>query len=111
MSSLLELLFKKPLVVGAVALILGIIIGIPIGWNTVTVINTTPAVMRFDLQEDYLRMAIDSFGVNPDPNLAVQRWEISAPRPHPPFPIFRKIPARREAWTSLHRKSFGLLVR
>ncbi len=75
MSSLLELLFKKPLVVGAVALILGIVIGIPIGWNTVKVVNTTPDVLRSDLQEDYLRMAIDSYGVNQDPNLAVQRWE------------------------------------
>ena len=90
MSSLLELLFKKPLVVGAVALSLGMVIGIPIGWNTVVVTNTTPAVMRFDLQEDYLRMAIDSFRVNPDPNLAVQRWEKLAPQPHPLFPTFRK---------------------
>jgi hypothetical protein len=31
--------------------------------------------MRPDLQEDYLRMAIDSFRVNRDPNLAVRRWD------------------------------------
>ena len=74
MSSLIELLFKKPWFVGALALIIGILIGIPIGWNTVTVVDTTPAVMRSDFQEDYLRMAIDSFRVNQDPNLAVQRW-------------------------------------
>ena len=86
MSSLLELLFKKPLVVGAVALILGIIIGIPIGWNTVTVVNTTPDVLRFDLQEDYLRMAIDSFGVNPDPTWLSSDGTILAPRPLPHFP-------------------------
>ncbi len=92
MSSLLELLFKKPLVVGVVALILGIIIGIPIGWNTVVVTNTTPAVMRYDLQEDYLRMAIDSFRVNPDPNLAVQRWNNLGPAAAPAFSDIQKNP-------------------
>src|ERR1700690_3508825 len=92
MSSLLELLFKKPLIVGAVALILGIVIGIPIGWNTVTVINTTPAVLRSDLQEDYLRMAIDSFRVNQDPNLAVQRWESLGPAAAPAYSDIQKNP-------------------
>ena len=94
MSSLFELLFKKPLFVGAVALILGIIIGIPIGWNTVTVVNTTPDVLRFDLQEDYLRMAIDSFGVNPDPNLAVQRWNNLGAAAAPAFSDIQKNPGK-----------------
>jgi len=94
MSSLLELLFKKPLFVGAVALILGIIIGVFIGWNTVTVANTTPAVMRSDLQEDYLRMAIDSFGVNPDPNLAVQRWQSLGSAAAPAFSDIQKNPGK-----------------
>jgi len=94
MSSLLELLFKKPLFVGAVALILGIIIGVFIGWNTVTVANTTPAVMRSDLQEDYLRMAIDSFGVNPDPNLAVQRWQSLGPAAAPALSDIQKNPGK-----------------
>ncbi|HUI89094.1 MAG TPA: hypothetical protein VLX61_10260 [Anaerolineales bacterium] len=92
MSSLLELIFKKPLVVGAVALIVGIVLGIFIGWNTVTVVNTTPAVMRFDLQEDYLRMAIDSFRVNQDPNLAVQRWKNLGPAAAPAFSDIQKNP-------------------
>lgn len=37
-------------------------------------INATPSYLRADLQEDYLRMAIDSFRVNNSPDLAVQRW-------------------------------------
>ena len=94
MSSLLDLLFKKPLFVGALALILGIIIGIPIGWKTVTVIDTTPAVMRSDLQEDYLRMAIDSFSVNPDPNLAVQRWESLGPAAAPALSAIQQNPGK-----------------
>ncbi len=92
MSSLLELLFKKPLVVGAVALVLGIVLGIFIGWNTVAVVNTTPAVMRPDLQEDYLRMAIDSFRVNRDPNLAVQRWNNLGDAAAPAFSDIQKNP-------------------
>ena len=94
MSSLLELLFKKPLFVGAVALILGIIIGVLIGWNTVVVTDTTPAVMRSDLQKDYLRMAIDSFGVNPDPNLAVQRWQSLGSAAAPAFSDIQKNPGK-----------------
>jgi len=58
-----------------VAVAVGLAVGTPLGWGTVKVVNTTPAVMRPDLQEDYLRMAIDSFRVNRDPNLAVRRWD------------------------------------
>jgi len=94
MFSIVELLFKKPLVVGVVALILGILIGIPIGWSTVTVVNTTPAVLRSDLQEDYLRMAIDSFRVNADPNLAVQRWNNLGPAAAPAFADIQKNPGK-----------------
>ena len=74
MSSLSGLL-KKPIVLVVLAGLIGLIVGVPLGWATVRVVNTTPAVMRPDLQEDYLRMAIDSFRVNRDPNLAVQRWD------------------------------------
>lgn len=74
MTSLLDLL-KRPLVVAILGGILGLIVGIPLGWATVKVVNTTPAVMRPDLQQDYLRMAIESFQVDRDPNLAVQRWD------------------------------------
>lgn len=37
-------------------------------------INATPAYLRADLQEDYLRMAIQSYSLDPNPDLAVQRW-------------------------------------
>jgi hypothetical protein len=42
-------------------------------------VNATPAYLRADLQEDYLRMAIDSFRLNQDPNLAVKRWQDLGP--------------------------------
>jgi hypothetical protein len=84
MTSLLDLL-KKPLVVAILGCILGLIVGIPLGWATVRVVNTTPAVMRQDLQQDYLRMAIESFQVDRNPNLAVQRWDSLGPAAAPLF--------------------------
>ncbi len=84
MTSLLDLL-KKPVVVAVAGVIVGLIVGVFIGWGTVTFANTTPAVMRPDLQEDYLRMAIESFQVDRDPNLAVRRWDDLGPAAAPMF--------------------------
>ena len=55
----------------------GLAIGLLFGYVIAPVefVDATPAYLRADLQEDYLRMAIDSFRLNPDPNLAVQRWQ------------------------------------
>ncbi len=91
MTSLLDLL-KKPLVLAVLALIVGLAVGVPLGWKTVTVVDTTPAVMRSDLQQDYLRMAIDSFRVNRDPNLAVNRWDNLGPAAAPMFVEIQKNP-------------------
>ncbi len=82
MKSALELL-RKHVIAIVVALVVGLAAGLPLGWATVKVVNTTPAVMRADLQEDYLRMAINSFRVNRDPNLAVQRWDELGPAAAP----------------------------
>ncbi|MCC7118859.1 MAG: hypothetical protein IT310_10070 [Anaerolineales bacterium] len=38
-------------------------------------VDATPSYLRADLQTDYMRMAIDSFRLKQDPNLAVQRWQ------------------------------------
>jgi hypothetical protein len=91
MTSLGDLL-KKPLVLAILALIIGLAVGVPLGWRTVTFADTTPAVMRPDLQEDYLRMAIDSFRVNRDPNLAVRRWDDLGPAAAPMFVEIQKNP-------------------
>lgn len=57
-------------------LVIGLVFGLLIGWVIAPVefVDATPAYLRADLQEDYLRMAIDSFRVNNSPDLAVQRW-------------------------------------
>lgn len=69
-------LLKKLPIGPIVMLIVGLVLGLLIGWQIAPVefINATPAYLRADLQEDYLRMAIDSFRVNSSPDLAVQRW-------------------------------------
>jgi hypothetical protein len=82
MTAALDLL-KRPLVIAVLTGILGLVIGIPLGWATVRVVNTTPAVLRPDLQEDYLRMAIEAFQVDRDPNLAVRRWDSLGPAAAP----------------------------
>jgi hypothetical protein len=91
MTSLLDML-KKPVVIAVLAAVVAFAIGVPVGWMTVTVKDTTPAVMRADLQEDYMRMTIDSFRVNRDPNLALQRWDALGPVAPQLFADVRKNP-------------------
>jgi hypothetical protein len=74
-------LLKRPLVIAAVALIAGLALGLFFGWVVwpVQFVDATPSYLRADLQEDYLRMTIDSYQVNGDPNLAVRRWQDLGP--------------------------------
>lgn len=55
----------------------GLALGLIWAWviDPVDFVDATPAYLRADLQEDYLRMTIDSYRLNPDPNLALQRWQ------------------------------------
>ena len=74
-------LLKRPLVMAVLALIVGLGLGLFMGWVVwpVQFVDATPAYLRADLQEDYLRMTIDSFRVNGNPNLAVRRWQDLGP--------------------------------
>ncbi len=74
----LKALWNRPAVVAGVAFVLGVFIGLvvlgwwlwPVKWT-----DAAPAHLRVDYQVDYLRMAVDSFTVNPDENLARQRYQ------------------------------------
>ncbi|RJP52165.1 MAG: hypothetical protein C4557_06760 [Anaerolineaceae bacterium] len=68
-------LLKKAPILPIVLFVAGLLIGLLVGWQTKEFKDATPSYLRPDLQEDYLRMAIDSFRLNQDPNLAVQRWQ------------------------------------
>jgi uncharacterized protein YneF (UPF0154 family) len=74
MTSILDIL-KRPVVLAVLGVLVGLIVGIPIGWGTVSFANTTPEVLRPDLQEDYMRMAIRSYAVDHNADLAVWHWD------------------------------------
>src|SRR5512141_1478894 len=78
MQFIVALLKKLPWdMVGAV--VVAFVLGLVIGWRTVKFKDADPTYLRRDLQIDYLRMAIDSFRVNQNANLAVQRWKNLGP--------------------------------
>ncbi len=70
--------FKKPLVAAIAGWVVGLGIGLLIAWVVwpAQFVNATPEALSQMHQEDYLRMAIDSYGVNPDPELALARWMV-----------------------------------
>jgi len=72
-------LLKKLPIAPILALLIGVTVGLFIGWQTKTFKDATPNYLRSDLQVDYLRMAIDSYRLNQDPNLAVRRWQELGP--------------------------------
>jgi hypothetical protein len=77
MTKILDFL-KKPTITGVVGLIVGLFIGLVIlGWGLWPVqwTNATPASLRPDLQDDYLRMTVDSFVSDPVNSIAIQRYK------------------------------------
>jgi hypothetical protein len=72
---------KKPVVAVVLGGILGLIIGLIWAWIVQPVVwkNVPPSQMGATYQEQYLRMAIDSYHVNPDSSLAIQRFESLGP--------------------------------
>jgi len=68
--------FNKPLVMGAAGVLVGLILGIIYAWLINPVEWTDAAVvhLRPDLQEEYLRMAIESYAQSPDAPLAIKRF-------------------------------------
>lgn len=69
--------FNKPIVIAIVGGIVGLVLGLVIGWGIWPVQWYDAAVvhLRQDLQDDYLRMAIDSFARNNNQELAVKRFQ------------------------------------
>jgi hypothetical protein len=69
---------KKPIVAAVLGFILGLFIGLVIlGWGLWPVqwTNAAPSSLQADYQDDYLRMAVDSFVRNPVNDLAIQRFQ------------------------------------
>jgi hypothetical protein len=60
-----------------IALVVGIALGVLYAWviSPVEWVDGVPSQMRQDLKVDYLRMVIDSYSMNLNPELAQQRYE------------------------------------
>jgi len=70
--------FNKPVVVAAVGFVAGLVIGLVVlGWGLWPVQweDAAPSHLHPGFQEDYLRMAIDSYSLRPDSLLAKQRFD------------------------------------
>jgi len=68
----------RPLVVGIVSFVVGVLIGlIVLGWWLWPVkwTDASPQQLQKDYQTDYLRMAIDAYIKNQDAQLAKARWD------------------------------------
>lgn len=68
---------KKPVVMAVIALLVGVFLGLTWGWvvQPVQYVNTEIKSLRYDLQRDYLRMAIESYQVNRDVDTAIARYD------------------------------------
>lgn len=67
---------KRPVVIGVLALVVGLALGLVVGWGIMPVewYNAPANLLRPDLQDEYLRMSIDSYRVNGDDALALKRY-------------------------------------
>jgi peptide/nickel transport system permease protein len=69
---------KQPKVAGVLGLIIGLVLGwFLMGWGIwpVSWENALPGHLRADLKEDYLRMMIDSYALHQDTDKAIERWD------------------------------------
>lgn len=76
-TAIIRNLLKNPRISLILGVVLGLILGFIVAWGMwpIEVTDTTPEVMRADLQEDYLRMAAEAYSKTNDPNAAVRRWD------------------------------------
>src|SRR5215211_3982699 len=75
-TAIIKNLLQNVRTVLILGVILGLILGLIIGWGIWPVqwTDATPEVLRADLQEDYLRMAMESFSRTGDQQTALRRW-------------------------------------
>jgi len=77
-TAILKNLLKNTIVAIGVGVLVGLLLGLFIGWKAWPVkwTNAKPEVLRApDLQDDYLRMVIDSFARTGNLDDAVRRWD------------------------------------
>ena len=89
---------KRPLVAGMLAGAIGLALGLLIGWVfwPADFKDADPTLLNQHFQEEYLRMAIDSYKVNPDPDLAAERWQNLGGNAAPLFLAISQNPGRQD---------------
>ena len=77
MDEIKDFIQSNKWVLVGIALVVGITLGVVYAWaiNPVEWVDGVPAQLRQDLRVDYLRMVIDSYSVNLDPEVAKERYE------------------------------------
>ncbi|HXD09651.1 MAG TPA: hypothetical protein VN653_06280 [Anaerolineales bacterium] len=86
-TAIIKNLLKNNKVVLILGVVLGLLLGLIIGWGIWprTYTDQTPELLRADIQDDYMRMAIESYRANKGVNAqaaadaAVTRWEYLGP--------------------------------
>jgi len=76
-SKLKKLSRNKTTIAATIGIALGVTFGLVYGYliNPVDWVDASIEAARVDIQEDYLRMAVESYTVNQDATAAIQRWE------------------------------------
>jgi hypothetical protein len=108
-TAIIKNLLKNMRVVLVLGVILGLLLGIIFAWGIwpAKAIDTTPEVLREDLQKDYLRMTIDSYNRTGDPNIAIERWNNLGEAKGRVFGLIQNDPGYLNA---ADIQNFGLLV-
>ncbi len=95
MNSITDVI-KKPAVLAILAFLVGLMLGLLYAWqlNPVQWVDAPVNLLRSDLREDYMRMAIDSFRVNGDQVMAVQRYTALEPYAFETFKAVKNNPGK-----------------
>jgi len=89
-------IFKRPLVIGIFALVAGFVLGLGWGWGLQPVewVDAPVNLLRADLQDDYLRMTMDSYRLNGDAELAIRRYQELGPQGYNVFQAVKDNPGK-----------------
>lgn len=102
-------LLKNTRIVFILGVLLGLALGVTFAWGIwpVEVVDTSPDVLRFDLQQDYLRMTIDSYNKTGDVDSAMRRWDSLGASA---APVYISLQSDTGNLTPEEVQKFGLLV-
>jgi hypothetical protein len=114
-TAIIKNLLKNTRVTLIVGVVLGLLLGLIVGWGLWPVkwTDALPEVLRTDLQEDYMRMAIDSYRANKNLNpqaaadLAVFRWDNLGTAAGP---TYGRVQANPSYLDQVSIQDFGLII-